>query len=139
MTDNAKGEQIFEGIAASPGIAYGQAFVVEQKELEIPIYRIDIANRGHEIARFEQALLATRQQITNIQQEIARNLGDDEARIFDAHLLVLEDQLYVLAEPDLASISSEDRYFIVGVRCPADELLLIDPFGSVPCTGSGQV
>ena len=35
MTNKAKEEQIFEGIAASAGIAYGQAFVVEQKELEI--------------------------------------------------------------------------------------------------------
>jgi phosphotransferase system enzyme I (PtsI) len=127
MTDNAKGEQIFEGIAASPGIAYGQAFVVEQKELEIPIYKIDTANRGHEIARFEQALLATRQQITNIQQEIARNLGDDEARIFDAHLLVLEDQALIeesIREFDKSGYNIEHAVQIVGQR-------YVDAFGQI--------
>ncbi len=119
MSDNAKGELIFEGIAASPGIAYGQAFVVEQTELEIPIYRIDNANRGHEIARFEQALLVTRQQITNIQQEIARNLGDDEARIFDAHLLVLEDQALIeeaIRELDKSGYNIEHAVQTVGQR-----------------------
>ena len=127
MTDKAKGELIFNGIAASPGIAYGQAFVVEQKELEIPIYRIDAANRGHEIARFEQALLETRQQITNVQQEIARNLGDDEARIFDAHLLVLEDQALIeesIREFDKSGYNIEHAVQIVGQR-------YVDAFGQI--------
>jgi len=119
MTDKAKGELIFEGIAASAGIAYGQAFVVEQNELEIPIYRVDPAKRGHEIARFEQALLETRQQITKVQQEIARNLGDDEARIFDAHLLVLEDQALIeesIRELDKTGYNIEHAVQAVGQR-----------------------
>jgi phosphotransferase system enzyme I (PtsI) len=119
MTDNAKEEQIFEGIAASAGIAYGQVFVVEQKELEILVYRIDPTKRGHEIARFEQALLETRQQITNVQLEISRNLGEDEARIFDAHLLVLEDQALIeetIRELDRTGYNIEHAVQLVGQR-----------------------
>ena len=119
MTDNAKPERIFEGIAASPGIAYGQAFVVEQKELEIPVYKVDPSKRGHEIGRFERALLETRQQITSVQQEIARKLGEDEARIFDAHLLVLEDQALIeesIRELDKTGYNIEHAVHMVGQR-----------------------
>ncbi len=119
MTANAKEEQLFEGIAASPGIAYGQAFVVEQKELEIPVYRIDPSKRGQEIARFEQALLVTRQQITHVRQEIADQLGEDEARIFDAHLMVLEDQALIeesIRELDKTGYNIEHAVQTVGQR-----------------------
>jgi len=95
MDERRKPEIIIQGIAASPGIAHGRAFVVVQSELELPLYHIDPAQREGEVARFEQALLTTRQQIVKVQQEIASKLGDDEARIFDAHLLVLEDQALI--------------------------------------------
>jgi phosphotransferase system enzyme I (PtsI) len=56
---------------------------------------VDPGKRIDEIARFEIALLVTRQQIQKIQGEVERNLGSDEARIFDAHLMVLEDQALI--------------------------------------------
>ena len=48
-----------------------------------------------EIGRFEQALVVTRQQISKIKNEVEKNLGPDEARIFDAHLMVLEDEALI--------------------------------------------
>ena len=44
---------------------------------------------------FEKALLITRQQIAKIKAEVEKNLGKEEAQIFDAHLLVLEDQALI--------------------------------------------
>ncbi|OIR18677.1 phosphoenolpyruvate-protein phosphotransferase [mine drainage metagenome] len=81
-----------QGIAASKGIAYGQVFVYLQSNVEVPSYAIDTSRKEEEIRRFEKALVVTRQQIQKIQDEVARNLGKNEAAIFDAHLLVLEDQ-----------------------------------------------
>src|SRR5262249_7541540 len=49
------------------------------------------AELPHEIQRFEQALVQTRQQIGEVQRKVADALGAKEAGIFDAHLLVLED------------------------------------------------
>jgi phosphotransferase system enzyme I (PtsI) len=92
---SASEEVIVPGIAASPGIAFGQIFVYLRSEVEVPSYQIDPGKRVEEIARFEQALLITRQQIAKIQNEVEKNLGADEARIFDAHLLVLEDQALI--------------------------------------------
>jgi phosphotransferase system enzyme I (PtsI) len=90
-----KTEHVVQGISASQGIAYGQVFVYVQSDVEVPTYIVDAGKRMDEIARFEQALLLTRQQISKIQDEVEKNLGADEARIFDAHLLVLEDQALI--------------------------------------------
>ncbi len=88
-------EVVLQGISASQGIAYGQIFVYLQSDLEVPEYRVDEAAWAAERARFEQALVATRRQVQKIMTEVEKNLGEEEARIFDAHLLVLEDQALI--------------------------------------------
>jgi phosphotransferase system enzyme I (PtsI) len=95
METSAKEELVVQGISASQGIAHGQIFLYEKSDVEVPSYQVDPNKRVAEIARFEQALLTTRQQIAKIQDEVEKNLGVDEARIFDAHLMVLEDQALI--------------------------------------------
>ncbi len=95
MEKTAHSEQVVPGIAASQGIAYGQIFLYVQKDLDLPQFQIDPARRVEEIARFERALVDTRMEVGRVRAEVARNLGEDEARIFDAHLLVLEDQALI--------------------------------------------
>jgi len=95
MDPNTKSELVIQGIAASKGIAYGQVFLYLQSELEIPRYTVDPGKRGAEIARFEQALVVTRQQISQIQAQVTKNLSEEEALIFDAHQMVLEDQALI--------------------------------------------
>ena len=95
MDNRGNTEIVVQGIAASRGIAYGQVFVYLQSELEIPRYSVEPAKRLAEIARFEQALVATRQQIAKIQQQVKANLSEEEALIFDAHQMVLEDQALI--------------------------------------------
>jgi phosphotransferase system enzyme I (PtsI) len=92
---STKEEMIVQGISASQGIAYGQIFVYLQSDVAIPSYQVDPDKRIDEISRFDKALLVTRQQISKIQSEVEKNLGKDEAEIFDAHLLVLEDQALI--------------------------------------------
>lgn len=95
MDSRGKTEIIVRGIAASRGIAYGQVFLYLQNELEIPRYTVEPARRIAEIARFEQALVATRQQIAKIRAQVSKNLSEQEALIFDAHQMVLEDQALI--------------------------------------------
>ena len=44
-----------------------------------------------ELERFDKAILETRAEIVDVRDKIAQSLGEGEAGIFDAHLLVLED------------------------------------------------
>lgn len=87
---NNNKEVILKGIAASPGIAHGKAFVYLQAELDVPCYDVK-EGVDAEMERLDQAILETREQITEVKNKIAASLGEGEARIFDAHLLVLED------------------------------------------------
>jgi phosphoenolpyruvate-protein phosphotransferase (PTS system enzyme I) len=86
---------VFKGIPASPGVAQGPAALLIHRELEIPDFAIEEKELSGEIERFERALLDTRYQITKIRGEVALKLGEDEARIFDAHLLVIEDKALI--------------------------------------------
>jgi len=95
MDSRPKPEFVVQGISASDGIAYGEIFLYLQTELEVPAYQVDADKRVAEIGRFEQALVVTRQQISKIKNEVEKNLGPDEARIFDAHLMVLEDEALI--------------------------------------------
>lgn len=93
--NTSRSELVLQGISASQGIAYGPIFVYLQSDLEVPEYQVEKAKWPAEVARLEQALLATRQQVQKIMSEVEKNLGEEEARIFDAHLLVLEDQALI--------------------------------------------
>jgi|TARA_B110000977_G_scaffold46115_1_gene62707 phosphotransferase system enzyme I (PtsI) len=86
-----KEEIILEGIAASPGVAHGTALLYLQKELDVPSYDLAPEAIDSEIERFDQAILQTREEITAVRHKVAASLGEGEARIFDAHLMVLED------------------------------------------------
>ncbi len=87
----SKPEIILEGIAASGGIAHGTALLYLQKELNVPSYDLSPEAIDAEIERFDQAILKTREEITDVRNKVAASLGEGEACIFDAHLMVLED------------------------------------------------
>ena len=95
MDIRAKTEITVPGIAASQGIAYGQIFVYVQSDVEVPSYEVSPEKRIDEVARFDRALIATRQQISKIKSEVEKNIGPEEAAIFDAHLMVLEDEALI--------------------------------------------
>jgi phosphotransferase system enzyme I (PtsI) len=88
-------EKIFEGLGVSPGIAEGEVVVHWQDEEEVPLRDIAEEDIPGEIARFEAALIATRQELLEIQQRIAAAIGAGDASIFDAHLLVVEDRTLI--------------------------------------------
>lgn len=91
MSENSdRNEVILKGIGASPGVAQGKAFVYLQAKLDVPCYDVNDGVDA-EMERLDQATLETREQITAVKNQIAESLGEGEARIFDAHLLVLED------------------------------------------------
>ena len=86
---------MFRGIAASPGIAIGRAFVWDSEEYTINKCKIEEKQIPIEITRFEEALIKTRSEILNIQKKISKEMGVQHAEIFNAHLLVLEDRMLI--------------------------------------------
>ncbi|MBU3664428.1 MAG: phosphoenolpyruvate--protein phosphotransferase [Chthoniobacterales bacterium] len=88
-------EGVLQGLGVSPGIAEAEAVVQWRNEEEIPLRDITEDEIPDEIARFEAALIATRQELLDIQARIASAIGAADASIFDAHLLVVEDRTLI--------------------------------------------
>jgi len=85
-------EIILYGIPGSPGVSHGPVFRFLHGDVEVPKYQVSELEQSSELDRFKDAVGITRTQIEEIRNEVAKNLGEKEAGIFDAHLLVLEDK-----------------------------------------------
>ncbi len=78
-----------KGIAASPGIAVGPAFLYHP--LEPRFERQNIEDLEREIARFKEAVESSKEQLAKIHAQTQKEAGSELADIFEAHLLFLED------------------------------------------------
>jgi phosphotransferase system enzyme I (PtsI) len=105
--DQGSAEKLLNGTAAAPGINHGIVHVLRPEEDEPPSYEITEDEVDSEIARLEQALFATRAQIRETQEIISESIGAADASIFDAHLLVVEDQTLI---DEVIRIIREERY-----------------------------
>jgi phosphotransferase system enzyme I (PtsI) len=94
-----------KGIAASPGVAIGKAFVVGRQELSVTKTIIKDSAIPREITRFEEALTQTRAEILKIRDKMALEIGKEHGDIFNAHLLVIEDRAFI--EQVMASIKKD--------------------------------
>ena len=83
------------GIPASPGIAHGPVFRFLHQAVEVLSYQVEASAQEEEISRFMNALEQTKDQVRQIRDDVAKNLGEKEAGIFDAHMLVLEDKALI--------------------------------------------
>src|ERR1700710_528559 len=93
--DDPKPEIRFSGVGVSPGLARGKIHVVRDDFEAVTRRRIQPNEIAGEIGRFETALIQTRAQILEMQQQIAEAIGAKDAGIFDAHLLVVEDRTLI--------------------------------------------
>lgn len=84
-------EFVLKGIPAASGIAYGPAFILDKVEFILPKRMIMANEVNSEIARFEEALNRARQEIHLLKEKISEEMGLNQAQIFDAHLMILED------------------------------------------------
>lgn len=95
MSADSPKETVMKGLPASPGVAHAPAFPFSNGDLDVPCYSVPPEKQEEEITRFEQGLLETRRQISAIRAEVEEKVGEDEASIFDAHQLVLEDRALI--------------------------------------------
>ena len=110
MGESGSGAEVeIKGFSVSKGIAHGEAFVLLHKELETPVYEIRDSDKPAEIKRFEAAILKARKDILELKSELSAKVGEAEAAIFDAHILVLED---VAVMQETLSMFGEKNYNI---------------------------
>ncbi len=85
-------ERSFQGIGVSPGVARGRIYVYSVAEELVPEYDVAAEDVPKEIARFEHALITTREQLHELQKRIASGIGSSSpSTILDVHLSITED------------------------------------------------
>lgn len=77
------------GIAASEGFAYAKAYMFMEPDLTVS--DTDIANVDQEVGRLQSAIDKSKAELATIRQRAADTLGEKEAQVFDAHIMVLDD------------------------------------------------
>ncbi|MFJ6204909.1 phosphoenolpyruvate--protein phosphotransferase [Bacillus pumilus] len=81
--------QQLKGIGASAGVAIAKAYRLEEPDLTV--HQKDINDPETEVKRFEEAIHVSKQELEAIKEHALKELGQDKADIFSAHLLVLSD------------------------------------------------
>lgn len=133
MADTAKStEEIrLQGIGVSPGIATAVVQLTGEGFEEPETRSIDPAAIGAEKERLQTALTQTREQIRDLRQAINETMGADHADIFDAHLLVLDDNSVieeVLRGIENRLINAESSYYTVIDRYLDSLRKIADPY-----------
>lgn len=87
--------QKVQGIGASAGIAIGKAFVLPTWEWDVPEEKMDPADLAREFERLYDGIRSSKHEIEFIKSEIKEMVGSEESCIFDAHLAILEDPIFM--------------------------------------------
>ncbi|MCJ7498057.1 MAG: PEP-utilizing enzyme, partial [candidate division Zixibacteria bacterium] len=98
---------VWQGIPASPGIAIGKAYLLDREEIKIKEEKLPPGQIQKEILRFKKALGEAKKEIVKLKENIAKKIGPEQAKIFDAHLLILEDE--VINQQVLNEIKEEKK------------------------------
>lgn len=80
---------MLKGIAASDGVAVAKAYLLVQPDLTFS--KATVEDTAAEEARLDAALAKSTEELQQIREKAAQSLGEAEARVFDAHLMVLSD------------------------------------------------
>jgi phosphotransferase system enzyme I (PtsI) len=102
-----------EGIAASPGVAIGRAFLFRHEEPDLPRFAVEESTLDAEIDRYQSALEETRGELQEIQRSIEQEMPESYARIFQAHLQFLEDPVFLTEIPDEIRNTLTNAEFVV--------------------------
>lgn len=90
VTTSGRGRQALHGIAASSGVAVGTAVVLAAAQRAVR--RTAAADPAAEWKRYQTAVERARGDLLALAERMARELGAQQSRIFQAHAMLLADE-----------------------------------------------
>jgi len=80
------------GIAASPGAAFAPVFLFyDDYNASIPSYSISSEDVESEFSRFAVAIEQAKSEVSILRDKALKEAGEEQAAIFDAHLMMIDD------------------------------------------------
>ena len=78
-----------KGIGASDGIAIAKAYMLVEPDLSFS--KSSVSDVDAEVAKLQKAIATSTDELHVIRDKAKENLGEEEAQVFDAHLMILSD------------------------------------------------
>jgi len=109
-----------QGIAGSPGISIGKAYLVEQESIEVVEKRfVEDKDIPGEVKRFKAAVKKAQKQLKRVIEEIPEEFRD-HVYILDAHMMLLKDKM--INEGTIKNIKRENVNAEWALKTAVDEI-----------------
>lgn len=113
----------WHGLGVSEGLVIGRVLRMHNGTKYVYRTTVEESEIEHELRRFHAAVRLARRQLTAIKERAEKELGKDHAYIFDAHLLLLEDEKLI---GDVERFITEERINAEwAVKVVSDRLLVV--------------
>ena len=103
----------FRGIGVSPGVAWGPALVVRWDFPKVPDRTVRADQVEHEVRRLHEAVDYVVSYLHELGERVLQRAGPEESRIFDAQILMAQDQEFLTSVETLIrnnQLSAETAY-----------------------------
>ena len=98
---------LLKGIPVSEGIAIGRAWILESPWDEVVAYSLKRNQVKKEVKRYLSVLKEVEQQLKECRNRVRREIGEEEANIFESHLSILNDLFFQKEIPE--SIQNQEK------------------------------
>jgi phosphotransferase system enzyme I (PtsI) len=122
---------LFRGDGIGRGIAIGPALVLYNEEFMTFYQRVDSDEALQEgIQRFKEAVACAKDEIRSLRTQLAQKVAEEHAEIFDAHVLLLDDQALYNGTIDLMveKRANPDWAFHMNLTKTIRQFKHLDPF-----------
>ncbi|GAB4300826.1 MAG: phosphoenolpyruvate--protein phosphotransferase [Desulfuromonadia bacterium] len=96
-----RGTVNLSGIPASPGFAIGMVAIIDHASDQFLLSTYHCASPKEEMEKFTKAVEEAKIQTLYLEKQVARRIGEEDAAIFHAHLMILEDRGFISRVHDL--------------------------------------
>ena len=87
-----KQELIFKGSAAAPGVTIGPVYLFKKELPRVAEWSIDVDGVDNELERLERAFVRSEKELNKILAFAQQKIGEKKAKIFEAQIMVLQDE-----------------------------------------------
>lgn len=105
--------QCFQGKSVYKGIAMGPVVVLRKNDYQVKRTRIEDAQA--EIARVDEALKCSQEQLQKLYDKALKEVGEASAAIFEVHQMMLEDEDYLEAIQNMIRTESVNAEYATAV------------------------
>ncbi len=106
-------ERLLKGIPVSEGIAIGRIWILESPWDEVIPLSLESNSIDQETKRYENAINEVEKQLNDCYHRVHKEIGEDEANIFKAHLYILQDPFFQTEIKDSIKIQKKNAEYLL--------------------------